>query len=239
MSLPPYYFKVSLTCRMACIVLWWCIGEGSFRCSLNLSPKVLEISPMYSASQVRSPHWNQYMAPLLLNMGSLSLAETSRFLMVLLPLKWVCMPYLPQIFLMLLQRPCVYMKIWPLVLTIGSRLGSCSDLVVSPINDLLGGPGKPFSTLTKPILGIAEKFRIATHCFGPMGEGINYTKVCWGVGDCPNVDTGLCGQVSCIQWWTDSHQPLVTNAVQEGDGTIFLVILHCELDGRVNTVDVL
>ena len=68
-------------------------------CSLNLSPKVLEVSLMYSSLQVRSPHWNQYMAPLLLTMGSLSLGETSRVLMVLLPLKWVCLAYLPQIFL--------------------------------------------------------------------------------------------------------------------------------------------
>ena len=29
------------------------------------------------------------------------------------------------------------------------------------------------------------------------------------------------------------------NGVQEGDGPIFLVVLHCELYGRVNTVDVL
>ena len=34
---------------------------------------------MYSLLQVRSPHWNQYMSPLLLAMGSLSLGETSRF----------------------------------------------------------------------------------------------------------------------------------------------------------------
>ena len=33
-------------------------GEGSFRCSLNLSTKVLEVSPIYSSSQERSPHWN-------------------------------------------------------------------------------------------------------------------------------------------------------------------------------------
>ena len=38
-------------------------GEGSFRCSLNLSPKVLEVSPIYSSSQVRSSHQNQYMVP--------------------------------------------------------------------------------------------------------------------------------------------------------------------------------
>ena len=79
------------------LLCWW-MGERSFRCSLYLSPKFLEISPMYSSSQERSPHWNQYMAPLLLTTGSLSLVKTSRFLIVLLPLKWVCMSYLPQIF---------------------------------------------------------------------------------------------------------------------------------------------
>ena len=35
-------------------LLWWWMGEGSFRCSLYLSPKVLEVSPMYSSSQVWS-----------------------------------------------------------------------------------------------------------------------------------------------------------------------------------------
>ena len=100
------------------LLLWWCMGEGSFRCSSDLSTKVLEVSSMCSSSQVRSPHWNQYMAPLLLTMRSLSLWESSRFLMVLPSLKWVCMPYLPQIFLMLSQRPCVQgITIWPLVLT--------------------------------------------------------------------------------------------------------------------------
>ena len=71
------------------IVLWWWIAEGAFRCSLYLSPKVLEVSPMYSSSQPRSPHWYQYMALLWLTIGSLSLGETSRFLMVVPPLKWV------------------------------------------------------------------------------------------------------------------------------------------------------
>ena len=41
------------------------------------------------------------MAPLWLTIESLSLGETRRFLMVLPPLKWVWMPYLPQIFLIL------------------------------------------------------------------------------------------------------------------------------------------
>ena len=64
-------------------LLWWWIAEGVFRWSLHLLPKVLEVSPMYSSSQPRSPHWYQYMAPLWLTMGSLSLGETRRFLMVL------------------------------------------------------------------------------------------------------------------------------------------------------------
>ena len=87
------------------LLCWW-MGERSFRCSLYLSPKVLEVSPVYS-SQEGSPHWNQYMAPLLLIIGFLSLGKTIRFQIVLLPLKWVCMHYLPQIFLILLQRACV------------------------------------------------------------------------------------------------------------------------------------
>ena len=53
------------------LLCWW-MGEGSFRCSLYLSPKVLEVSPMYLSSHPRSPHWYLYMAPLLLTIGSLS-----------------------------------------------------------------------------------------------------------------------------------------------------------------------
>ena len=88
------------------LLCWW-MGEGSFRCSLCLSPKVLEVSLVYSLSLERSPHWNQYMAQLLLTIGSLSLGKTNRFLIVLLPLRCVCMPYLPQIFLIISQRPFV------------------------------------------------------------------------------------------------------------------------------------
>ena len=75
---------------------------------------------------------------------------------------------------------------------IGSGLGTCSALVVSAINDLSGGPVKPFlhlvqspfwvfalgECLPEMIHFFVEKLRIATHCFGPMGEGINYTKLC-------------------------------------------------------------
>ena len=102
---PSYYLDIIMAGGVACMVTALMNGRGVLQVLLYLSPKVLGLSPMYSSSQERSPHWNQYMTPLLLTMGSLSLGETSRFLIVLLPLKWVWMPYLPQIFLMVSQRP--------------------------------------------------------------------------------------------------------------------------------------
>ena len=67
-------------------VLWWWIAEGAFRCSLYLSPKVLEVSPMYSSSQPRLLHWYLYMAPLWLSIGSLSLGRPEGFW-------WFCHPW--------------------------------------------------------------------------------------------------------------------------------------------------
>ena len=59
----PIIWKLCWVVGWSVLLLWWCIGEGSLRCSLNLSPKVLEVSPMYSSLQVWLLHWNQYMAP--------------------------------------------------------------------------------------------------------------------------------------------------------------------------------
>ena len=133
------------------------------------------------------------MAPLLLTMGSLSMRETSRFLMVLPPLNWVCMPYLPQIFLILSETLCVrYNNVTLCFYFIGGGLGTCSALVVSPISNLHGGLVKPFLHLGQSPLWIfsldeclpevahffVEKLRIATHCLGPMGEGVHNTKFC-------------------------------------------------------------
>ena len=67
---------------------------------------------------------------------------------------------------------------------IGSGLGACGALIVSPISNLSGGPFKPslhlaqnpfrvfalHEGLTEVIHFFAEKLRIATHCLGPMGE---------------------------------------------------------------------
>ena len=43
---------------------WSYIGEGTFRCSLNLSPKFLADFPMYSSSHSILLHLNLYMTPL-------------------------------------------------------------------------------------------------------------------------------------------------------------------------------
>ena len=52
--LPPYYLEVILVSGMACLVAVVMDSRGAFRCSLYLSIKVLEVSPMYSSSQTRT-----------------------------------------------------------------------------------------------------------------------------------------------------------------------------------------
>ena len=93
----PIIWKLSWMVVWHVLLLWLCIGESSFMYSLILSRKVLEVSPMYSSSHARSLTLEPVDGPLLFSMGSLSLGETRRFLIAILPLMWVCMPYLSQI----------------------------------------------------------------------------------------------------------------------------------------------
>ena len=79
MVLPPYYLEVILSVGVACIATMVIYRGGSIRHSLNFFPKVLEVSLMCSSSHGRSPHWNQYMVPLLFSMASFSLEKTGRF----------------------------------------------------------------------------------------------------------------------------------------------------------------
>ena len=74
------------------MLLWSCMGEGDFRCSLNLSPNVLEDSPIYSSSQSTLSQWYLYMTPLCFSMESLSFGAIRRFLMVVPPLQCTCTP---------------------------------------------------------------------------------------------------------------------------------------------------
>ena len=52
MFLAPNYLEIMLSGGVACVNAMVMYGEGYFRCSLNFSPKVLEVSPMYSSSHV-------------------------------------------------------------------------------------------------------------------------------------------------------------------------------------------
>ena len=84
------------------VLLWCsCIGDGAFRCSLYLSSKVLDDSPIYSSLQSILSHLDQYITLLFFLMLSLSLGDTSRFLIVFPPLKYTWIPYFLQLFLKL------------------------------------------------------------------------------------------------------------------------------------------
>ena len=94
---------------------------------------------------------------------------------------------------------------------IGGRLGNCGALVANPIIDLTGRPVKsflhfvqsPFSIFTfgeslpEVVLFLLDQLQLGAHCFGPMGEGVDYTKLGWVVMvTIPTVSTGLCVWVS-------------------------------------------
>ena len=83
-------------------------GEGAFRCSFNLSPNVLAVSPIYSPSHSNLSHLNLYIMPLLLVMWSLSFGATSSSFRVLPLLRWACMPYFLPMFFIVSLRPSSY-----------------------------------------------------------------------------------------------------------------------------------
>ena len=66
---------------------WSYMGEGSLRCSLILSSKVLADSPMYSSSHSTLLHLYLKIIPLFCVMMSLSLEATRKFMMMLSPLR--------------------------------------------------------------------------------------------------------------------------------------------------------
>ena len=104
----PTILKLSMDISWPVVLLWSMMGDGTLICSLNLSPKVLPDSPMYSSSQSNLPHLYLYITPLFLSMVSLSLGCTSRSLMVLPSLKYTSTPCLLQMFLEVSPKPFMY-----------------------------------------------------------------------------------------------------------------------------------
>ena len=57
----PNILKLSMVTVWPEVLEWSCVGEGAFRCSLNLSSKFLADSPMYSSSHSTLSHLYLYM----------------------------------------------------------------------------------------------------------------------------------------------------------------------------------
>ena len=96
----PTVLKLLMLVVWPVVLLWSCIGKGAFRCSLNLSPNVLAVSPIYASSHSKLSHLNLCIMPLLLVMWSLSFGATSSSFKVLPLLQWTWMPYLLPMFFM-------------------------------------------------------------------------------------------------------------------------------------------
>ena len=54
----PTLLKFSSEVVWPVMLLWSWIGKGAFRCSVNLSPNVLAVSPIYSSSHYNLSHLN-------------------------------------------------------------------------------------------------------------------------------------------------------------------------------------
>ena len=57
MALPPYDAEIIRCGIMFSLVAVQMDERALLQVLLNLSPRVLDVSPMYSSSQVSSPHW--------------------------------------------------------------------------------------------------------------------------------------------------------------------------------------
>ena len=104
----PTISKLSMVTLWPEMTEWSWMGEGVFRCSLNLSAKFLADSPMYSSSQSTLLHLYLYMTPLFFQMVSLSFGDMRRFLMVSPPFKCTWTPYLLHVILKFSLRPWWY-----------------------------------------------------------------------------------------------------------------------------------
>ena len=129
------------------------------------------------------------MAPLWLTIGSLSLGETSRFLIVLPPSE-VSLDAIPttHLFDAFTKTLCVgYDNVTLIFDFIVGRLG----IIVAPIIDLSGRPVKYFlhlvqspfwvfaflcESLPEVLLFLLDQLRLAAHSGGPMRMGLDNTK---------------------------------------------------------------
>ena len=136
MPLPAYYLKVILTSGLPCMAAMMMNGGRLLQMLFEPFSKSPGGSPYVSIITGKVTTLVPAYGLTFADHVVFVLGETSGFLMVLPPLKWVCMPYLPQIFLILSQETfCVrYNNMTLCFYFIGG------GLVVSPISNLPGGP---------------------------------------------------------------------------------------------------
>ena len=104
----PSILKFSSVVIWPVVLKWLYTGEGAFKCSLNLSPNVLEDSYVFPITFHPVTFEHLYMMPLFFVIWSLSLGATWRSLMVLPPLQCTCISCFLHTFFILSPRPFVY-----------------------------------------------------------------------------------------------------------------------------------
>ena len=186
-SLPPYYLKVMLTGRMVCVVTMMMYRGGilqvlfeSFskgpRCFpyvFIITGKVTTLEPVYGPTFVDHGVFvlggdqQVFDGAITFEVGLYAIPPTDPFNAF---------------------AETLYMTLG--FDFIGRGLGACGALAVSPTIAFTGMPVKPClhlvqspfwvftlsECLSEMLHFFVEKIRIATNCFGPMGEGIIYTK---------------------------------------------------------------
>ena len=188
-------------------------------------------------------------------MGSLSLGETSRFNGVV-TFDVGLIPYLLQIFLMLLHKPWVLgMTIWPFVFTslVVGWAPAVPWLLATLLTSLVGLVSF-FSTLSKAHLGYLQWASAFLRCSISFWSSSGLLQTVFALWVRVFIALYL-----AERWWWLSHCRYwsmwvgflytvidslpsasgLTCSIQEGDETILLVVFHCKLYGWVNTINVL
>ena len=144
---------------MATAILMSKIGDGAFKCSLSLSPKVLSDSPIYSSSQSILPQLY------LLAMISLSFGDTRMFLSGCPPLKCTANPCFPHMCFILSHMSCAYSITMSHLLASSPKCYGLPKIhkkniplrpIISSIGSVSYGVAKELAKIIKPLVGTSE-----------------------------------------------------------------------------------
>ena len=195
MPLPPYYLEVLLGGGMTCVAVMMMYGRGILQMLFESFTKGPGGFPNIFIITGKGTTLEPIYGPTFVDHGVFVLGETSRFLMVLLPLKWVCIQYLPQIFSNAFKET---LGVWYNYVTlgfnfIGSGLGTCGSWLLAPsltspvdlvslFFHLVQSPPRIFTigkSFPEMLHFFLEEFRIAADSLDPVGKGANDTIFCW------------------------------------------------------------